>query len=91
MSTATTTKPQTARPDIDIAVDVEHALDLDRGIPGGVHATVVNGEVTLTGRVHWMFQKIEAADVARRIAGVRGVKNQIDVKPGAVTPPDEVC
>lgn len=79
------------RSDRDLTVEVEHALDIDRSIPGGVQVRVLNGEVTLTGRVHWMVQKIAAEQAAGAITGVRAVTNLIDVAPGTVEPPDDCC
>lgn len=83
------TLPDT-RPDLDIAADVQHAIDLDREVPGHIHVDVARGEVTLTGRVHRFVQKAEAEQAARGIPGVRGVSNLIEVKDGAEAP-DDCC
>ena len=41
------------------------------------------GHITLTGRVNWLFQKLDAEDAIRRIGGVRSVTNYIAVAPHA--------
>ncbi|MFZ9610788.1 MAG: BON domain-containing protein [Methylococcales bacterium] len=46
-----------------------------------VHIKVENGYITLTGSVEWQFQKNAAVSTMRYIAGVRGVYNQILIKP----------
>lgn len=88
---ATHTVPVETRPDRDLVAEVEHAIEIDRSIPGGVHAQAVNGDVTLTGRVHWMVQKIAAEQAARSVTGVGAVTNLIEVKPGTAEPPDDCC
>lgn len=72
------------RTDTQIAADVLRGLDLRGTIPETVQVAVHNGHVTLTGRVHWLFQKHGAEVVARHIRGVRGVLNYIAVAPQAV-------
>ncbi len=74
-----------------IAAAATHAIALDRAIPGGVHVSVDHGEVTLTGSVHFPFQKTEAEDVVRHLHGVRHVKNELVVAQQGVEPPDDVC
>jgi osmotically-inducible protein OsmY len=39
------------------------------------------GWVTLTGTVDWQFQRIAAESAVRRLSGVMGVSNNIEVKP----------
>ena len=67
--------------DVDIAKDAVHALRLRSTVPGGVHAIVHNGYVTLTGEVTWLFQKLDAERAIRDVEGVRGVLNHIRVAP----------
>jgi osmotically-inducible protein OsmY len=71
------------RTDPDIAADVVRALEL-RNVPTTVQAAVHAGHVTLTGRAAWLYQKMDAEKVARRVRGVRGVANYIDVAPQPV-------
>ena len=51
-------------------------------VSGDVKATVENGWVTLTGQVTWNFQRTSAFDAVRYLAGVKGVINDITLKPG---------
>jgi osmotically-inducible protein OsmY len=44
--------------------------------------------VTLRGEVEWQYQKDDAEKVVRRLTGVRGVINSINVKPRVV--PSEI-
>ena len=50
-------------------------------VPGHVVATVEKGWVTLTGCVTWEFQRNAAADAVRYLSGVKGVTNDITLKP----------
>ncbi|MGN6578570.1 MAG: BON domain-containing protein [Bordetella sp.] len=72
--------PQTA--DDQIA---KRALDIiawNVAIPqGAVQVKVQDGWVTLTGSVPWQFQRDAAMSSVRRLSGVRGVNNQIDITP----------
>ena len=44
---------------------------------------VAQGWVTLTGHVNWYYQSAAAESAARRLSGVIGVTNLIEVKPQA--------
>jgi len=70
------------RTDADIAEDAVHALRVRSTIPETVQAAVHYGHVTLTGHVHWLFQKWDAEETIRHIRGVRNVANHITVAPG---------
>jgi osmotically-inducible protein OsmY len=76
-------KPKLDRTDTDIARDAVHSLELRSTIPNNVQAVVHNGHITLTGKGHWMFQKMHAEKAVRHIRGVRGVFNHIDIVPVA--------
>jgi osmotically-inducible protein OsmY len=66
--------------DTDIARAIADAFDWDSGIPDdAIDIRVANGWVTLTGDVDWHFQRTTAEQTAKRIRGVRGVVNSIDV------------
>ena len=69
------------RSDTEIAEAVANALGWHVWVPGDVKATVQNGWVTLTGQVTWNFQRTSAFDAVRYLAGVKGVTNDITVKP----------
>lgn len=65
--------------DPEIFIDARQALDRLPTAPAGVHVHVLRGTVTLTGGVHWPFEKTEAEDVVRHIEGVRHIVNNISV------------
>ena len=69
--------------DSDIAEAVVNTLKWHVWVPSHVQATIENGWVTLTGTVTWGFQRTSAADCVTYLTGVRGVTNNIDLKPSA--------
>ena len=70
------------RTDEDIASAAIQALAFDAAVPAEkISVAVAKGWVTLLGEVEWQYQKEEAEKVVRRLAGVRGVINSINVKP----------
>jgi osmotically-inducible protein OsmY len=69
------------RTDADIAADVARALELRASVPATVQASVRAGQVMLTGRVSWPFQKREAEKAVRQIRGVRQVLNHLTLEP----------
>ena len=74
--------------DADIAKAAIQALEWDAYVPPGkVKVTVDKGWVTLSGEVDWQYQKLDADRVVRRLTGLKGVSNLIQVKP-RVTPTD---
>jgi len=78
----------TMRTDPEIARDIVHELESHVGIPADdIKATVRSGWVTLEGTVDWQYQKVLAEASVKKIRGVVGVTNKIDVKP-AVSPKD---
>jgi osmotically-inducible protein OsmY len=58
------------REDAELRGDVLQALTLDTLVPSSIDATVEDGEVTLTGRADWQFQRDEAEFVAANVPGV---------------------
>lgn len=71
-----------ARSDTQIARAVRQALEWDVQVPHErIDSTVDDGWVTLTGDVHAWSERADAERAIRFLAGVRGVTNQIDVKP----------
>jgi len=76
------------RTDADIARAALEALAWDANVPTDkVRVSVSKGWVKLEGEVEWQYQKEAAERAVRRLTGVRGVTNLIDVKPH-VTPTD---
>ena len=68
--------------DTDIAKAVATALEGNTLIPRDrIRVTVEDGWVTLEGEVDWQFQRREAEDAIRGLAGLRGVTNLIVLKP----------
>lgn len=70
------------RTDTDIAQAAVTALRWNTLIPPDkVSVAVGNGWVTLKGDLEWQFQKDAAARLMRNLTGVKGVANEIVVKP----------
>jgi osmotically-inducible protein OsmY len=71
------------RSDEEIATACVSALNAQHyGIPAvSVKALISDGFVTLEGQVDWKYQKDAAASAVRYLTGVKGVVNNIDVKP----------
>jgi osmotically-inducible protein OsmY len=69
------------RSDSDIKRDVEDELRFDPDIKSDdIAVAVKNGVVTLTGFVRSYGQKLQAETDAKRVAGVVGVANDIEVR-----------
>ena len=69
------------RSDSDIRRDVEDELRWDPDIdPTDIAVNVNNGIVTLTGFVRSYMQKYQAETDAKRVAGVIGIVNDIEVR-----------
>jgi osmotically-inducible protein OsmY len=76
------------RPDPDIARDAVQAIKL--WLPFSyerIQVVVKNGWITLEGEVEWNYQREAAEKAVRRLRGVRGISNFIQVKP-RVAPTD---
>src|SRR6202047_5047239 len=68
------------RPDSDIKRDVEDELRWDPSVDAtDIAVAVKNGVVTLTGFVRNYMDKFEAEAAAKRVAGVVGLANDIEV------------
>lgn len=68
--------------DVAIASRAANVLDWDATVPkDAVKVKVDGGIVTLSGQVDWQYQRTAAENGIRPLAGVRGVINQIRVKP----------
>jgi osmotically-inducible protein OsmY len=75
------------RPDPEIARDAVTALKSQ--LPFSWHQIKVIVDkrwVTLEGQVEWDYQRQEAERAVRRVKGVQGVINTIQLKPGVVEP-----
>jgi osmotically-inducible protein OsmY len=74
--------PQHERSDADIAIAARRALEWSTQVPpDAVMATVEKGYITLTGQVSWAYQRKAAERAVHGLIGVRGVANQVHVKP----------
>ena len=74
-----------ARLDEDIVRDIRKALKLDNDVPDDrISVQVHNGLATLEGNVEASFQKEAAEADAKKVNGVSGVINRINV--GAPVP-----
>ena len=78
------------RTDSDIKRDVEAELKWDPDIdPTDIAVAVKGGVVTLTGFVRSFSQKYQAARDVKRVAGVSGVANDLEVRlPSSSERPD---
>jgi osmotically-inducible protein OsmY len=70
------------RTDADIARTAANVLEWTTYLPkDAVKVMVENGWITLTGEVEWAYKKREAAYAVRNLMGVKGVSDQIVIKP----------
>lgn len=70
--------------DDEIVKRAVNMLSWDSVVPSeAIQVTVHNGLVTLTGKVNWQYQKSSAERSVRRLSGVRGVINNIEIEPHA--------
>ncbi|MBX9930552.1 MAG: BON domain-containing protein [Methylobacterium sp.] len=75
---------QAAPRDEDLAKRAVQMLDWSVTVPeNAVQVKVQDGWVTLTGDVEWQFQKEEAQAALKRLSGVAGIINMIEVRPKA--------
>src|SRR6202011_3937913 len=79
-------KLSSARTDPEVARDAVHELESHVLIPADkIKVTVRNGWVTLEGNVDWQYRKTLAESAVKKLRGVIGIINNIEVKP-KVTP-----
>jgi osmotically-inducible protein OsmY len=72
------------RPDPEIARDAVAAIKSQLPISSEkIKVIVKNGWVTLEGQVEWQYQRSTAEHAVRRIKGLKGVSNMIQLKPHA--------
>jgi osmotically-inducible protein OsmY len=70
-----------ARTDEDIALAVTNQLDWNFSLPDTIKVKVADGWVFLQGSTEWQYQREEAEGVVRRLLGVKGITNEINIKP----------
>jgi osmotically-inducible protein OsmY len=68
--------------DEDIAAACVNALKVSYTLPAdSVKVLISNGFVTLEGQVDWKYQKDAVTRAVRYLTGVKGVVNNVDIKP----------
>jgi osmotically-inducible protein OsmY len=78
-----------SRTDPEIARDVVHEIESHVSLPSDkIKASVKDGWVTLEGTVDWQYQKSLAESAVKKLKGVIGVTNNIQVKPSVS--PEEI-
>ncbi|HYZ86244.1 MAG TPA: BON domain-containing protein [Bryobacteraceae bacterium] len=78
-----------SRTDPEIAREALQEIQNHVSIPADrIKVIVKNGWVTLEGEVDWQYQKILAESAVKKLRGVIGVTNNIEVKPQAA--PEEI-
>jgi osmotically-inducible protein OsmY len=74
--------PSYERTDAEIARAAENALAWNIRVPEDrIKVTAERGWVTLKGQVDWHFQRLAAVHTAEHMLGVRGVGNEITLRP----------
>jgi osmotically-inducible protein OsmY len=75
-------KLTSSRIDPEIARDAVHELESHVLLPADkIKVTIRNGWVTLEGNVDWQYQKNLAESSVKKLRGVIGISNNIEVKP----------
>ena len=67
------------RDDIQLITAANNALTENVTVPDGVEAIALDGDITLTGTVSYISQRAAAEAAVAGLAGVRSVRNDIDV------------
>jgi osmotically-inducible protein OsmY len=67
------------RDDPMLTTAANNALELNITVPDSVEATAHNGNVTLTGTVHYGYQRTAAEATVAALTGVRNVKDDIEI------------
>ncbi len=75
-------KPAWNRTDPEIARDAANELQSHVSIPADrIHIAVQNGWIALDGTVDWQYQKTLAESAVKKLKGVLGVTDSIEVRP----------
>lgn len=70
--------------DTEIAEAAVNSLKWHVWVPNDIQVTVAQGWVTLKGNVNWEYQRTAAFDAECFMPGVKGVSNDITLKPSGV-------
>jgi len=71
------------RDDAQLTTAANNALTWDVTVPPGVEATARDGNLTLTGTVHFGTERTAAETAVSGLIGLRNVKDEIDISFGA--------
>jgi osmotically-inducible protein OsmY len=71
--------PENERDDPTLTTTANDALALDITVPDGVEATASNGNLRLTGTVHYGSERTAAELAVAGLTGVRNIKDDIDI------------
>src|SRR6476661_7716417 len=72
---------QSKTADDQIAKRAMDILKWDVIVPDTVDVLVQDGWITLSGHANWHYEKTAAEDDVRKLSGVRGVTNNVSIKP----------
>jgi osmotically-inducible protein OsmY len=72
--------PGDYRDDPTLTTTANDTLALDVTVPDGLEATARDGNVTLTGTVHYGSERAAAEDTIAALTGVRNIKNEIEIR-----------
>ena len=67
------------RDDATLTATANNALELNITVPDGVEATAKNGNLTLTGTVHYGAERAAAELTVAGLTGVRNIKDDIQI------------
>jgi osmotically-inducible protein OsmY len=73
--------PTSARSDEDIALAATNQLTWNFAVPDTIKVMVANAWVAVQGTTEWQYQREAAERVVRSLRGVKGVSNEIQLKP----------
>jgi len=78
-----------ARSDADLATAVADSLSWDVEVPNSkIKTSVRDGWVTLEGTVDWAYQRFAAEGAVRYLAGVKGLRDLIEISPSPASSVD---
>jgi len=70
------------RSDDEIAQRAVNIMHWSVQVPeGSIHVKVEKGWVTLGGAVEWQYQRLAAESAVRKLSGISGVSNLIEIRP----------
>jgi len=67
------------RDDVQLTTAANNALDQNVTVPDEVEAIAIDGDITLTGTVHYLTERAAAETAVAGLVGVRNVVNDIEI------------